>query len=130
MKLYRIETKDKKSIKQVETWTHPDGRIFYVDQLWRWGHVVIEVEDDQEFDVEYNSVNEFGFEVDDYAIQDQEMDDGISLDFNTDGDQSLLAEVDEMWDTDGFAAFEEAGWSFEECETTMYGPLLITEIKS
>lgn len=122
MKKYKISTLEKKSIQDQETW-YKEGRSFTVDQWWRWGYVIITVEDDEEFDIEAIKRNEDGFNTDAYEVWDRDLDDGVALEFYTDGDEELYEEVQAMWDDEGPASFEQQGWNIEDGSTTFYGPL-------
>ena len=124
MKKYKVSTLEKKSIQEVETW-YKDGQSFTIDQWWRWGHVIISVADDEEFDIEAIKRNEDGFNVDAYDVWDRDLDDGVALAFDTDGDEELEEEVQAMWDDEGYSSFEQAGWNIEDGSTMFYGPLAV-----
>lgn len=135
MKQYRIKTLEKKNVNQSEIWTHEERELSVVIvQLYRWGEFVVQCEEDEHFDLE----NKQGLWVTDYDIQDQNMDDGISLYFtnlysNTkelteEEKESIIEELEQIYEEGAYIALEEAGWSFDDVETFVMGPLEVEDI--
>lgn len=122
---YRVETLVKKNVSHVETWSNEEMNEFDINETYRWGTVVIKIEEDDEFDVEEFSKNKYGFCLSDYWIKDQHFEDQVSLYFE--GNQT--EEVEEIFDVDSYTGLEEAGYSFVEAETWFYGPLIVEEIE-
>lgn len=129
MKVYEIRTLEKKNISHIETWTNEEMVEFDINETYRWGKVVISVEDDEDFNVEEVGNNEYGFCVSDYCVEDQDLDDGVSLYFEGFETEELQEQVEEIFDVDSYTGLEEAGYSFVEAETWFYGPLEVKEIK-
>ena len=128
MTLYLIKNKEKKSVFVNETWTNNDGtEHFIIEEMYRWGETIISV-DEEEMEM-FNDTKDSGeFCVTEFAIEDQDLIDGCSLDFNTNGNQELYEKIEALWNEDSYAALEDAGYYLEDSETYYVGDLEITEV--
>jgi hypothetical protein len=128
MTLYLIKNKEKKSVFVNETWTNEDGaERFIIEEMYRWGETIISV-DEEEMEM-FNDTKDSGeFCVTEFAIEDQDLIDGCSLDFNTNGNQELYEKIEALWNEDSYAALEDAGYYLEDSETYYVGDLEITEV--
>lgn len=131
--VYKISTLDKKSICQEEIFHKIiDGETYAVtmEQWWRWGYVVITDVDKDAIDPE----NPNGLLVTDYSIDDQDLNDGVSLWFNfTDNVPEEERDLfEQAWEEDGYSGVEDLGWNHWDTEMTFVGPLeveLLEEIE-
>ena len=131
-KFYKIETKNKKSIYEYQTYEDKEkGISFQTEEMYRWGYVVIKVEDDEELSDkigdpvdEYNEV-EFGS----YDFEDSDVDDQCSFYFtNVKGIDNEKLEED----------FEASGYDYEwlrdnygepdDFYKVFHGPLKVTDV--
>jgi hypothetical protein len=126
MTLYVIKTLEKKNVYETQYWSHEDGqKSFNKIEMYRWGEVVIEAEED--LIDEYTLKNEDGFFVSDYEIVDLSLDDGCALYFE-ECEGVELEEVEEIWEQDYTMGLEDAGYDLEDVDLWLYGPLEITEV--
>ena len=129
MTLYLIKNKQKKSVYVNETWTNEDGsESFIIEEMYRWGETVINV-DNEELEMFEDMKSSDAFYVTEFAIEDQDLNDGCSLYFNTDGDDELMEKLEAIWEEDGHAGLEAAGYFFDDAETYYIGELEITEVE-
>ena len=102
------------------------GKVFYMDEMYRWGRCVVRSNDKPE----HHPEDPYGipFELSEYEIEDQESDDGCSLDFVFEDDwtEEEKAYVEDLWENDAWSGFEENGIYADECDTEYYGPLEVT----
>lgn len=128
MALYSIKNKEKKSVYVNETWANEDGsERFVIEEMYRWGETVIDVSD-EELEMFEDMKQSSEFRVSEFAIEDQNLDDGCSLYFNTDGDDELLEKLEALWEEEGYSALEAAGYYLDDSETYYIGELEITEV--
>lgn len=104
------------------------GKRFYMDEMYRWGRCVVRSDAKPEYNTEDPYSNPFDFG--DYEIEDQESDDGCSLEFEFDEFDEWTEEekqyIQELWDEDQWSAFDDNEIYVDECDTRYYGPLEIT----
>lgn len=130
MKVWEIKTAEKKNVFQRTHFVVPSdspiaaGKVFYMDEWYRWGRCVVQSE---EKPVAAEDPYQTPFELNDYYIDDQECDDGCSLDFVFEDDDDWTEEeqqwIYDLWEQDSWSAFEENGIMSDDCDTQYYGPL-------
>ena len=132
MKLYRIATAEKKNVFIRTECTVLEGiaqgKTFYTEEWYRWGHCTVEVEDDVDPPAAAEDPYQTPLSLDDdmFIVVDQESDDGCSLQFEF-GDEWTEEEKDaigELWNEGDF-------WDavqIDDCFTHYYGPLEVTEL--
>ena len=132
--LWEIRPEEKKCVYMRTTYYVSDdseiaaGKKFYMDEMYRWGRCVVRSDEKPT----YNTEDPYGipFELSDYEIDDQESDDGCSLDFAFDEDDEWTEEekayIEELWEQDQWSAFDENEIYADDCDTQYYGPLEIT----
>lgn len=132
--LWEVRPEEKKSVYIRTTYYVSDdseiaaGKKFYMDEMYRWGRCVIR----SDVKPEYNKEDPYGnpFELSDYEIEDQESDDGCSLDFVFDEDDEWTEEerayIEDLWEEDGWSAFDDNEIYADDHDTQYYGPLEIT----
>lgn len=132
--LWEVRPEEKKCVYMRTTYIVPSdseiaaGKVFYMDEMYRWGRCVVRSNDkpQQHADDPYS----YPFNLSDYEIEDQESDDGCSLEFVfEDGDEWSEEEkqyIEDLWEEDLYSAFEDNGICVDDCDTQYYGPLEIT----
>lgn len=135
MKLWEVKTVEKKNVFQQTTFVVPNdseiaaGKTFYMTEWYRWGRCVVrsEVKPTPACDEAYYQIP---FELGNYEVEDQECDDGCSLDFTFEDTDDWSDEerqyISDLWEEDGWCSFEEHGIEADDCDTDYYGPLEIT----
>lgn len=132
--LWEVKTLDKKNVFQRTTFTVPSdgeiaaGKIFYMVEWYRWGRCVVR-SNEKPTHIEEESY-QIPFELGNYDIEDQELDDGCSLDFMFEDEDGWTEEekqyIHNLWEEDGWLSFEEHGIEADDCDIDYYGPLEIT----
>jgi len=83
-KFYKVSTKWKKSIYEYSKYENEDNtKSFTTEEMYRWGHCVVKVEDGKELaDIIGNPIDSRNeFEFDHTMVEDQEVDDQCSFYF-------------------------------------------------
>jgi hypothetical protein len=133
MAIWTVSNMHKKSCEEHMIWTK-DNRSFKIIDGFRWGTFSIETNDNQPplgIDPKNpNGINMYEYSSDnvDNGAQLEMMDDGWYNDFDFDSDEFSEEEQEELmalWEEDSFTALEEAGWSNDENEAWLFGPLEI-----
>lgn len=129
--LWEIKTAEKKCVYQRSHFEVPDeseiaaGKTFYMDEMYRWGRCVVRSDEKptQHSEDPYSNP----FDLNDYEVEDQECDDGCSLDFEFEEDDEWTEEekqyIYDLWDEDSWSAFEENGIYCSDVDTQYVGPL-------
>jgi hypothetical protein len=140
MPMITVENEIKKNVIEVETWYHSEKDIYIQAETgWRFSKYTLEVDEDFDID-QIDKENEHGFCVSEYHVEDMESSDSFSFDFNyavsqskeltEEQEESILEEVLNLWEEDGWWGLENAGWEHEDTEVWIYGPLIIEEVKN
>lgn len=130
--LWEIKTAEKKNVFQRTHFVVPDdgnvaaGKTFYMEEWYRWGRCVVRTDDKPTINEDYYKIP---FDLNDYYVEDQECDDGCSLDFAFDEQDDWTEEeeqyIRDLWEQDSWMSFEEHGIQSDDCDTEYYGPLEI-----
>lgn len=128
--LWEVKTAEKKNVFQR---THfiverdsavAAGKLFYMEEWYRWGRCVVKSAFKPEAHENHYNIP---FELNDYYVEDQECDDGCSLQFTFEDDDEWTEEekqyILDLWEQDSWMAFEENGIYTDDCDTEYYGPL-------
>lgn len=122
MATWKISNYHKKNCVEVQIW-NKDGKTFTYSEGFRWG--TFYKEDDDRPDVDLK--NEDGFEpyFDDWELE--MMDDGCwgEFDFPDSFTDEERAEIERIWEEEGYSGLEEAGWCNDDTEVYLNGPLLL-----
>jgi hypothetical protein len=122
--LYEVKPAEKKNVFTSTSYSMEDGRVFYMEETYRWGRATIESDvAPQESEDPYRDP----FDLDDYTVIDQESDDGCSLDFSFEGEwtDEQKQEVFEAWEEDAWDGLDRIGASSDDYTMKFYGPLEI-----
>ena len=129
--LWEVKPIEKKCVYMRTTYYVSDdsevaaGKKFYMDEMYRWGRCVVRSDVKPEHDAEDPYGNPF--ELSDYEIEDQESDDGCSLDFEFADEDNWTEEekayIEDLWEEDSWSAFDANGIYADDCDTQYVGPL-------
>ena len=131
---WQVETKEKKCVYQRTHYMVPEdspvaaGKTFFIDEMYRWGWCVVQ----SDTKPEQHPTDPYSnpFELGDYDVEDQECDDGCSLEFNYDEADDWTDEekqyIDGLWQQDQWCAFDENGICSVDCDVHYVGPLEVT----
>lgn len=136
--LWEIKPLEKKNVYQRTYFTVGDdspvapGKTFYIDEMYRWGRCVVRTDEQP---VASDEPYKYPFDLSNYEIEDQECDDGCSLEFGYEEDVDGWTEdekewLEALWDEGYWSAFDENEIYSDDCETVYYGPLEIVCIDS
>jgi hypothetical protein len=104
------------------------GKKFYMDEMYRWGHCIVRSDEKPA----HHPTDPYGlpFELNDYEIEDQECDDGCSLDFEFEDEDEWTEEerayIEDLWEEGQWSAFEDNEIYMDDHETQYVGPLEVT----
>lgn len=122
MATWKLSNYHKKNAVDTQYWSK-DGKTFTYSEGFRWGTFTQESDEQPDVDLK----NEDGYQpmFDDWELD--LLDDGCwgEFDFPDDMDDNERAEVERLWEEDGYCALEDAGWQNIESETELQGPLLL-----
>ena len=123
---WKLSTKHKKNITQIETWTKGDMELS-ISTGWRWGHIIFDEKPDVELD---NDEDTFVASYDFGDPIDMEFDDGCwtEFEFSDNVPEDERDRVEQLYYEDGFIALEEEGWESDDSEIELYGPLELEEV--
>lgn len=132
--LWEVRPIEKKCVYVRTTYIMPDdsdvapGKTFYMDEMYRWGRCI--VKSDTKPEAHPTDPYSNSFRLDDYEVEDQECDDGCSLDFEFEDDDDWTEEerkyVEDLWEEDSWSGFDDNEIYVDECETQYVGPLEVT----
>jgi hypothetical protein len=124
MATWKISNYHKKNCVEKQFW-RKDDKSFTREEGFRWGSFFCESDERPDVDLK----NPDGFEpywgeIDWELI---EMFDGCwgELEFDEDWTEEEKEEIERLWEEEGYSGLEEAGWSNDDTETVLYGPLLL-----
>lgn len=126
-KFYKVEPQWKKSITQYTGYSNKDkGQSFETEEMYRWGHIVVKVEDDWNLEDVFGDVNDDSNEYECEDWEDIDLDDQCSFYFN-----NVKGLDEEKLNND----YEEKGWEVIEpfgdpdyCYVTIQGKLKLTDV--
>ena len=128
-KFYKVEPKYKKSVYEYSTYESEDEKIkFTIEEMYRWGHVVIKVEDDEELSDIIGNPNDPNntFEISEY--EDTDSDDQCSFYFVENLAKGVTVEqLEEQWEEKGYDMLEEYGDPLDFWKE-FHGELKITDV--
>ena len=140
---YAIEPKHKKSIEEVQYWSHEElGITISITETWRWGRYYINVDSEDDLPINISEDDENWYKhvtyLHDYDYELDYNDDGCGTYFEvafskkdmTDDEKYEFAEkFEERFWEDYYMGIEEDGWQMEDnTEIFIIGPLEITKL--
>ena len=126
MATWKISNYHKKNAIELQMWTK-DGKTIIREEGFRWGTWYCESDSKPDVDLD----NPDGYEVGwsgDYEWELDMMDDGCWAETRAGegADENDVEEFDQLWEEDSYSSVEEAGWSNDDTEYWLYGPLQLT----
>ena len=125
MATWILTTLEKKNVTETEFW-FKDGKTIKRSTGFRWGKVYCESDEQPDIDLK----NPDGLDVfcTDYDFELDSLDDGcwVDVEYPEDMSEEEQERMDEIWDEEGYDAWEGEGWSNNDSETYFYGPLELT----
>jgi len=122
MTTWTLKTQHKKNAIEKQHW-YKDGVEIIRTEGYRWGTFYCESDEQPEIDL----VNEDGYRIgsDDYEWELEELDDGCYADweFPDDMDEDEQEKIQEAWDEEFYEGLEELGWSCDDTDYILEGPL-------
>ena len=119
---YKISTKEKKSIEGRDIWCK-DGKKIYVSTRFRSGYVVIDEKPTiPEFDHSIGlAISELG------EIQTHSLDDGAYVEqiIPDNFTKKQKEKIEGAWDTNGEDGLSDLGWSLDDFDVVIYGPVTV-----
>ena len=123
---WKLSNYHKKNAVEVQIWTR-DGKTFEIEEGFRWGSFCTTSDTKPEVDLG----NPDGWEpyADDVEWEFYEYSDGcwgeIRFVNEDDWTDEQKQEIEDLYAEEGYSGLEEAGWSNNDTEYTLYGPLLL-----
>jgi hypothetical protein len=122
MATWTLKTQHKKNAIERQHW-YKDGKEIIREEGYRWGSFYCESDEQPNIDL----VNDDGYEIgqDEYEWELEELDDGCWADweFPDDMSEEEQEEITDAWDEDSFEGLEELGWSCDDTDYILQGPL-------
>lgn len=135
---YRVKTSEKKNVYTTSTYSMSDegvaaNKVFYIDEMYRWGEALLEVEGDTVVEASDDPYNDPLY-LDSYVIIDQDFQDGCSLEFRFEEDDEWTDEekafVEQVFENDSYTGFDDHGIFCDDFSARFYGPLEIVKESS
>lgn len=125
MAVWKIANYYKKEVVERQFWTK-NGQTITKDEGFRWGSW--QCESDERPDVNLNNPDGYELMSTDHEWDMITMDDGCWLEwhFPDDMDKEEQERIQSLWDEDWFEGLESDGWSNDETEHWIYGPIILT----
>ena len=126
MASWTLKTLHKKSAVERQFW-YKDGKVVIREEGYRWGEFYCESDEQPEIDLD----NEDGYNLSesDYDWELTSLDDGCWADwtFPEDMTEEEQAEIESAWEEEYFEGMEELGWSQDDTEYILQGPLELSD---
>jgi len=129
MATWKLSTDYKKNAIERQFW-YKDGKMIIREDGYRWG--IFTTESDEKPNIDLH--NEHGYEIgeDDYEWELWSLEDGCWADWEypdemTDEERE---EIENAWDDDFYEGVENLGWSNDDTEYTLQGPLRLTNVET
>jgi hypothetical protein len=126
MTTWIITNQHKKNAVEKQFW-YKDGKTVIKEEGFRWGRWSCESDEVPEIDLENPDGYEVGFT--DYEWEMDEMVDGCWVEWTFPDDMSdeEREEIENAWNEEFYEGLEELGWSNDDTEYWIYGPLMIED---
>lgn len=125
MATWTLTTLEKKNVEETEFWSK-DGRTIKRITGFRWGSV--SCDSDEQPDIDLSNPDGLDVYCTGYDFELDSLDDGhySEVEYPDDMSQEEQDRLDELWDEEGYDAWEGEGWSNNDTETYFHGPLQLT----
>ena len=125
MATWKITNLHKKNAVERQFWTQ-DGIVVTKDEGFRWG--IWYCESDERPDIDLDNPDGYELMSTDYDWEMEEMVDGcwVEWTFPDDVDEEEQERIQALWDEDYYEGMEGDGWTNDDTEHWIYGPLKLT----
>ena len=122
MAIWILKTLHKKNAVEKQFW-YKDGKVIIREEGYRWGEFFCESDEQPEIDL--NNADGYNLSESDYDWELTSLDDGCWADwtFPEDMTEEEQAEIESAWEEEYFEGMEELGWSQDDTEYILQGPL-------
>jgi hypothetical protein len=126
MATWILKTLHKKNAVEKQFW-YKDGKVIIREEGYRWGEFYCESDEQPEIDL--NNSNGLNLSESDYDWELTSLDDGCWADwtFPEDMTEEEQAEIEEAWEEEYFEGMEELGWTNDDTEYILQGPLELSD---
>jgi hypothetical protein len=122
MAMWTLKTQHKKNAVEKQFW-RKDGETIIRTEGYRWGTFYCESDEQPEIDLA--NPDEYNLSESDYDWELDNLDDGCwaEWDWPADMTQEQQDEIMAAWDEDYFDGMEQLGWSCDDTDYILLGPL-------
>lgn len=126
MAIWTLKTLHKKSAIEKQFWCK-NGKVIIREEGYRWGEFYCESDDQPEIDLK--NPDDYTLSETDYDWELTSLDDGCWADwtFPDDMTEEEQEEIENAWNEDYFEGLEELGWSCDDTEYILQGPLELSD---
>ena len=126
MATWILKTLHKKNAVEKQFW-YKDGKVIIREEGYRWGEFFCESDEQPEIDL--NNADGYNLSERDYDWELTSLDDGCWADwtFPEDMTEEEQAEIESAWEEEYFEGMEELGWSQDDTEYILQGPLELSD---
>ena len=126
MATWILKTLHKKNAVEKQFW-YKDGKVIIREEGYRWGEFFCESDEQPEIDL--NNADGYNLSESDYDWELTSLDDGCWADwtFPEDMTEEEQAEIESAWEEEYFEGMEELGWSQDDTEYILQGPLELSD---
>jgi hypothetical protein len=126
MAVWILKTLHKKSAVEKQFWCK-DDKVIIREEGYRWGEFYCESDEQPEIDLD--NADGYNLSESDYDWELTSLDDGCWADwtFPDDMTEEEQAEIETAWDEDYFDGMEELGWTNNDTEYILQGPLELSD---
>jgi hypothetical protein len=126
MTTWTLKTQHKKSAVEKQYW-RKDSEVIIRTEGYRWCEFYCE--SDEQPDIDYKNEDGYNLSDSDYDWELVNMDDGCWADweFPEDMPKEEQAKIEEAWEEDYFEGLEELGWSCDDTDYILLGPLELSD---
>ena len=127
MATWILKTLHKKNAVEKQFW-YKDGKVIIREEGYRWGEFFCESNEQPEIDL--NNADGYNLSESDYDWELTSLDDGCWADwtFPEDMTEEEQAEIESAWEEEYFEGMEELGWSQDDTEYILQGPLELSDV--
>ena len=126
MATWILKTLHKKNAVEKQFW-YKDDKVIIREEGYRWGEFFCESDEQPEIDL--NNADGYNLSESDYDWELTSLDDGCWADwtFPEDMTEEEQAEIESAWEEEYFEGMEELGWSQDDTEYILQGPLELSD---
>ena len=126
MATWILKTLHKKNAVEKQFW-YKDGKVIIREEGYRWGEFYCE--NDEQPEIDLNNADGYNLSESDYDWELTSLDDGCWADwtFPEDMTEEEQAEIESAWEEEYFEGMEELGWSQDDTEYILQGPLELSD---